>query len=178
MKKILSKLLLITAVLATAFSLTACGRGNTDKRTAGEKETKRQEKTSDKEEDAQDSSQNASQNKENNALYDSVADYVNSDALQAMLNQVRSSLQEGIGIDIIAEGENKLVYIFTYQTVAHVDGDGMADALAQAVGEQDATFQQTAESIKPFVSCDSVIVEVRYVDMNGAVIFSKEYTAE
>lgn len=193
MKKFTSKLLLLMTVLAMAFSLAACGNKKNDSKVNDRKENaSEQESRSEKKEDSQnkdedtaqsgdkdeDKTQSSDKDKKGNALYNSVADYVNSDEIQSALNSLKSSLQEGMSIDIVAEGDNKLVYIFTYQTIAHAEGDGMKEALENAIAAQDTTFQQTANSVKPFVNSDQVIVEIRYVDMNGAVIFSKSYTSE
>ena len=170
MRKWTSKLLLLAMVLAMAFSLAACGTKKSDNKETDQKEnvTKQENQDEDQSED----------DKKGSSLYDSVADYVNSDAMQSALNSLKSSVQEGMSIDLVAEGDNKLVYIFTYETIAHTEGDGMTEALESAIGAQDATFQQTANSVKPFVGSDEVVVEIRYVDMNGAVIFSKTYTSE
>lgn len=193
MKKFTSKLLLLMTVLAMTFSLAACGNKKNDSRVNDRKENAsgqesqsgKKEDSQDKEEDKtqsgdkdEDTTQSTDKNKKGNALYNSVADYVNSDEIQSALNSLKGSLQEGMSIDIVAEGDNKLVYIFTYQTIAHTEGDGMKEALENAIAAQDTTFQQTANSVKPFVNSDQVIVEIRYVDMNGAVIFSKSYTSE
>lgn len=174
MRKWTSKLLLLAMVLAMAFSLAACGTKKGDNKETDQKENvTKQENQSEKKDEEQ-----SEDDKKGSSLYDSVADYVNSDAMQSALNSLKSSVQEGMNIDLVAEGDNKLVYIFTYETIAHTEGDGMTEALESAIGAQDATFQQTANSVKPFVGSDEVIVEIRYVDMNGAVIFSKTYTSE
>lgn len=170
MRKWTSKLLLLVMVLALAFSLAACGTKKGDNKETDQKENVTKQENQDEEQSKDD--------KKGSSLYDSVADYVNSDAMQSALNSLKSSVQEGMNIDLVAEGDNKLVYIFTYETIAHTEGDGMTEALESAIGAQDATFQQTANSVKPFVGSDEVIVEIRYVDMNGAVIFSKTYTSE
>lgn len=173
MKKQTSKLLLFMMVLVMAFSLAACGvKKSNSKENERKESTKEQEKQSEKEEE-----QNKD-DKKKNALYDSVTDYVNSDETQSVLNNLKGSLPEGMSIDLVAEGDNKLVYAFAYETIAHTEGDGMPEALESAIGAQDATFQQTANSVKSFVGSDEVLVEIRYVDMNGAVIFSKTYTSE
>lgn len=178
MKKLTSRLLLLIMILAMTLSLAACGIrrrtgsiGTTNKNVTNE--------ISKSESDDSQSGQEGSQKSKGNALYDSVADYVNSDAMQAALDSLRNTYsRSGISIDMIAEEENKLVYIFAYESIAHTEGDGMTEALEAAMGTQDATFQQTANSIAPFVNNDEVIVEIRYVDMNGVVIYSKTYVSE
>lgn len=185
MKKLTSKLLLLMMVLAMALSIAACGSKNDDSSTKDSKknstESTEEDQSSDKEDEDSDKEDEDSADKKDDdstALYDSVADYVNSDEMQSALQTLKDSQAEGIGIDIVAEGDNKMVYVFTYKTIAHTEGDGMAEALEQAITAQDATFQQTANSVAPFVGGEQVTVEIRYVDMNGAVIFSKTYVSE
>lgn len=175
MKKRTPKLPLFIMILAAAFSLTACGKSN-KKDSAGKKEEITQEKTDEKK-DETDEKKDETDEKKDNSLYNTVADYVNADEMRTAIDNLRSSLPEGISIDLLAEG-NKLIYYFAYETIAHVEGDGMVEALEAAIAEQDAVFQQTADSVKMFVNEDEVVVEIRYVDMNGAVIYSKTYTSQ
>lgn len=175
MKKLTSKLLLLMMVLAMALSIAACGSKNDDSST---KDSKKNSTEEDQSSDNEDEDSTDKEDDDSTALYDSVADYVNSDEMQSALQTLKDSQAEGIGIDIVAEDDNKMVYVFTYKTIAHTEGDGMAEALEQAITAQDATFQQTANSVAPFVGGEQVTVEIRYVDMNGAVIFSKTYVSE
>ena len=192
MKKLSSKLLLLLLVLATTLSLVACGirrrdssTGTTNGNVTNENSQSGANSQSASNDDGSQSTSNNSQSEQSEstkskgfALYNSVADYVNSDAMQAALDSMKSTYANDVmSIDMVAEGDNKLVYIFSYDTIAHTEGDGMAEALEAAIGTQDATFQQTANSIKPFVNSDEVIVEIRYIDMNGAVIYSKTYVS-
>lgn len=202
MKKISSKLLLLMLVLAMTLSLAACGirrktestgttngnvtsennqSGSNDSQSASDnnQSTPDSQSESDDQSATDGQSYQGTAGNKKNALYDSVADYVNSDAMQAALDSLKNTYANDVmSIDMVAEGENKLVYIFSYDTIEHTEGDGMAEALEAAIGSQDATFQQTANSIKPFVNNDEVIVEIRYIDMKGTVIFSKTYVSE
>ena len=199
MKKLTSRLLLLIMILAMTLSLTACGirrrtsstgttNGNVTSENSQSGSNNSQSGSGDSQSGSNNSQsgsgdsqsgQNGSQKSKGSALYDSVADYVNSDAMQAALDSLKNTYSgTGMNIDMVAEGENKLVYIFAYESIAHTEGDGMAEALEAAMGTQDATFQQTANSIAPFVNNDEVIVEIRYIDMNGAVIYSKTYVSE
>ncbi len=187
MKKLTTKLLLLMLLLTMAFSMAACGTKSNDgsmkdskaeDSLAADDEDDEDEKTDDKDDEETDDNGNEKTDDKSSALYDSVADYVNSDEMQAALQTLRDSQGEGIDINIVAEDENKMVYIFTYKTIAHTEGDGMTESLEQAIATQDATFQQTANSVAPFVGGGQVTVEIRYVDMNGAVIFSKSYVSE
>lgn len=185
MKKLTSRLLLLIMILAMTLSLAACGirrrtssTGTTNGNVTSENSRSGADDSQSESDDGQ-SGQDDSQKSKGNALYNSVADYVNSDAMQAALNSMKNTYANDVmSIDMVAEGENKLVYIFSYDTIAHTEGDGLTEALEAAMGAQDATFQQTANSIAPFVNNDEVIVEIRYVDMNGAVIYSKTYVSE
>lgn len=163
-KKYTSRLLLLMMALAMGLSMAAC------KRSDDNKENKTTEKTTEK------VTEKATE--KNDALYGSVEEYVNSDEMQTALQKLKESQSEGIDINIVAEGRDKMVYIFTYKTIAHTEGDGMTEALEAAIVAQDATFQQTANSVKPYVGGEQITVEIRYVDMNGAVIFSKTYVSE
>lgn len=185
MRKLSSKLLLLTLVFAMTLSLAACGirrrTGSTGSTNGNVTSENSQSSSNDSQSSSNDSQsgQDEGSKSKGNALYDSVADYVNSDAMQAALDSMKNTYANDVmSIDMVAEGENKLVYIFSYDTITHTEGDGMAEALEQAIGTQDATFQQTANAIKPFVNNDEVIVEIRYIDMNGTIIYSKTYVSE
>lgn len=43
---------------------------------------------------------------------------------------------------------------------------------------QDSTFQATADGIKSAVGVDTASVVIEYIDCNGEMIYSKEYTAK
>ena len=185
MKKLTSRLLLLIMLLAVTLSLAACGirkrigsTGTTNRNVTNEINQSGSDDSQSGSNDSQSGHDSSKESKEN-ALYDSVADYVNSDAMQAALDSLKNTYAaNGMNIDMIAEEENKLVYIAAYETIAHTEGDGMTEALEAAMGTKDAIFQQTANSIAPFVKNDEVIVEIRYVDMNGVVIYSKTYVSE
>ena len=178
MKKLTSRLLLLIMLLAVTLSLAACGIRKRIGSTGTTNRNVTNEINQSGSNDSQSGHDSSKESKEN-ALYDSVADYVNSDAMQAALDSLKNTYAaNGMNIDMIAEEENKLVYIAAYETIAHTEGDGMTEALEAAMGTKDAIFQQTANSIAPFVKNDEVIVEIRYVDMNGVVIYSKTYVSE
>lgn len=181
MKKLISRLLLLVMTLAMVLSLAACGirKRNSGTGSASGNITGESSRSELSERFKSEDENRQTDGNKKNALYDSVVDYVNSDAMQAALDSLKNThAGKEMNIDIIAEEENKLVYIVTYETIAHTEGDGMTEALEAAMGTQDATFQQTANSIKPFVNSDEVLVEIRYIDMNGVIIYSKTYVSE
>lgn len=136
MKKIISKLLLLTMMVTMAFGLTACG------------------KTS----------------------YDTVADYINSDAAQSQLKTLTDEMA-GTGIDIkVSAEESKLIYTYTYADMENFDG--LAEQLEAAMSQQDSTFQELADEVGKLVDTKPVSVVIEYLDSNKELIYSKEYTAK
>ena len=108
--------------------------------------------------------------------YSSVADYVKSDEVQSVIDQMSSTLDgTGMSLDITAKGD-KMVYSYKYDDL--VKADGMEESLENAISAEDATFQETANELKKLVKADSPSVVIEYVDANGDVIFTREYVAE
>lgn len=173
MKRNTSKFLTLLLILAMSLCLAACGSaGDTAEDTdqtaeSGGSDADAQQDTDEEDED------------KGTALYASVADYVNSDELQTSLKALKESQSDGITIDILVDesNPNTMVYKFTYETLTHTDGDGLAEGLETAIASQDETFQNTADALLSYIDTDTVTVEVRYVDQEGTVIFSKSYTA-
>lgn len=197
MKKRISKLLLFMMVLATAFSLTACGlvkRENTkreetsserideekgsSKDAAGTEDNKTTDKTGNGTEENK--TENKTENGDTNAsgfgLYDTMTDYVNSSEVQNVLSSLSSQMSgSGMKIEITAEG-NKMVYTYMYESLTKQDG--MAESLESAMKSQDSTFQSTANTLKVVIKEANPAIVIRYVDCNGEVIYEKEYVAE
>lgn len=108
--------------------------------------------------------------------YKSVEAYVNSDEVQEVLDTLEGQMSgTGMSIEITAEGD-KMVYTYTYDNVAKADG--MAESLESAMKAEDDTFQSTADEIKKVVKAKNPSVVIKYVDMNGEEIYSKEYVAK
>lgn len=106
----------------------------------------------------------------------SVEDYLNSEEVQSQLSTLEKSL-EGSGMNIkVTAKDNKMIYTYTYDNMEK--SDKLADQLETAVAAQDSTFQTTADKIKSEVGVDSAIVVIEYVDKNGEMIYTKEYTAK
>lgn len=105
-----------------------------------------------------------------------VSDYINSDEVKEAFSTLEKSL-EGTGMSIkISAEDDKLIYTYTYDEIEKTDD--MTAQLEQSISAQDATFQNTANEVKEYVSNDSVTVVIEYIDCNGDEIFSKEYVSE
>ena len=111
--------------------------------------------------------------------YSSVADYVKSDEVKQVLTETRNMLDgTGMSIDIKADGD-KMVYSYKYDSIEKADlADAQISALESGVEAEAATFQETADELKKLVKADSPSVVLEYVDANGEVIYSKEFTAK
>lgn len=108
--------------------------------------------------------------------YKSVEDYVKSDEVQDVLSTLETQMQgTGMSIEITADGD-KMVYTYTYDSIEKADG--MAETLEAAMEAQDETFQNTADEIKELVDVKTATVVIEYVDCNGEMIYSKEYTSK
>lgn len=154
MKKNTSKLLLFMMVLIMSLSLVACG---SDKENS--KETKASQESQ----------------KQGESIYDTVADFVNSDESQKSFETLKKSLEgSGMNLEITAE-DDKLVYTYTYEKIEKTDE--MAAQL-ESMAAQDSTLQNTANGIQKCVNVDTVTVIARYVDCNGEEIYSKECVSE
>lgn len=209
MKKLISKLLLFTAVLAMAFSLAACGKEEGDRRAERREEARRQESTdkknddknsldkddedkssldkddaddgnSDKSSSEKSSSEKSSSDKGSSSstgsLYGSMAEYVNSDEVQSILDALKSQMTgSGMNIAITADGD-KMIYTYTYDSIEKQDG--MAEQLESAMKTQESTFQSSANEIAKIVKADKPSVVISYVDCKGQIIYSREFTAE
>ncbi len=109
-------------------------------------------------------------------IFNSLEEYVNSDIVQSVIDTFKNQLSgNGMDIAITAEGDT-LVYTFTYSTLTKTEG--MDEMMKAAVEAQDDTFQTSANQMKALVNLPTLYLEIRYVDANGELIFSKTYTAE
>ena len=111
--------------------------------------------------------------------YSSVADYVKSDEVKQVLTETRNMLDgTGMSIDIKADGD-KMVYSYKYDSIEKADlADAQISTLESGVEAEAATFQETADELKKLVKADSPSVVLEYVDANGEVIYSREFTAK
>ena len=112
----------------------------------------------------------------NTGKYAAMEDYVNSQAVQDMVDSMVGSLEEQ-GIEIVLRGEgDRLIYEYTYQE--QIDADTAASALESALAQQSGTFAQVAASLKEVVEVETPVVVVIYRNADGSEIYSQEFTAE
>lgn len=103
-------------------------------------------------------------------------EYVNSDLVQSQLESMMSSMEgQGMTMEIKGDG-NKLIYTYRYDELAKEDG--MAETLQAGLEAEAATFKSVASSLSLAVEVENPVVVVEYIDMNGEVIYSQEFTAE
>ena len=109
-------------------------------------------------------------------MYNSVAEFVTSDYMQSMLNAVKSNIPEDMmSIDVHADGD-KMIYTFKYTTIEKTDV--LANALKEGLNSMADTFQSCANALKACVSVENPIVVLEYVDKNGTLIYSQEFTGK
>lgn len=110
-----------------------------------------------------------------NRKFDTMEAFIASDVMQSQLKEAKDSVEDGtLTIDIVAEGD-KLVYVYTYQQ--DIDVDYAKEALASALDQQAATFENVAKEIKNAVNIENPVVVVRYLTKDGSEIYSQEFTA-
>lgn len=104
--------------------------------------------------------------------YASIADYVASDEAQKAV-EVLNNL-EGLEIKLKADG-NKMIYEYKYTSIAKQAG--MEEELKKGLAEQKSTFVQAANDLKKQVKVDNPVVTVTYLDKNGDLIYSEDFSA-
>lgn len=173
MKKKLLTLLTCAALMTLAVSLFACGKK--------EEHNKPDETVEDgQQEEQEDPDDTSSKNSENepaaDGKYASVEEYLNSDIMQTELNSTLDSLQgSGMKMDIKAEG-NQLIYSYQYTDLT--DTTGMAESLETAMDSQAGTFQSNANALKAIIDAEDLSILIEYLDANGTLIYSREFSAE
>lgn len=183
MKKIAFVLLVTFLTLTMVFTLTACSskdlssNSRQSSKDVSDSQTSQESSSDDSSETSQSSdSSKVSDDLENTGKYATMEDYVNSEAVQNMVDSMLSSLEQQ-GISIVLKGDgNRLIYEYTYQE--QVDAGTAAPALESALSDQSATFAQVAASLKAVVDVEDPIVMVTYRNADGSEIYSQEFTAE
>ena len=105
-----------------------------------------------------------------------IKSYVESDLVQEQLDAQLSSLGDsGMSMEVLGE-DNKLIYRYTMDGI--VKTDALTEQLQSAMDGQADTFKNVASSLKLAVEVENPVVVVEYIDMNGEVILSAEYTTE
>lgn len=194
MKRKSLKYVLCAALMTLVLGLTACG--SSDKEATKDDAATEDQSTDDSEEaegtedaevteepeateepvaDEDDADAETDQETVGLGVFETIADYVNSDIMQSQIASVTDSL-EGTGMQIDIYGEdNKLVYAYTYEEFTKDQID--TAALESAMEGQAETFSGIAKTIKSVVNEPNPVVKVIYLDANGEEIYSVEFEA-
>lgn len=82
-----------------------------------------------------------------------------------------------MGLDLKITGEgNKLIYTYTYAT--QLDEDGVAEQLKEGLNAQASTFEGVASNLKDVINVDNPVVVVTYLNKDGTVLHTQEFTAK
>ena len=178
MKKIISVLLTLVLCISMVLGMTSCG----DKDTGGDNSS---EVSKTQIEDSQDESEAESTPEESSEAdsgqtalgkYASIKEYVESDEVQSELESMLSGMDTStMSMEVYGE-DNKLVYSYTYLVDLSALGD-IASTLDAALEEQASVFESVASSLKLAVDVENPVVVVKYLDKDGNVIVSKEFSA-
>ncbi len=178
MKKIISVLLTLVLCISMVLGMTSCG----DKDTGGDNSS---EVSKTQIEDSQDESEAESTPEESSEAdsgqtalgkYASIKEYVESDEVQSELESMLSGMDTStMSMEVYGE-DNKLVYSYTYLVDLSALGD-IASTLDAALEEQASVFESVASSLKLAVDVENPVVVVEYLDKDGNVIVSKEFSA-
>lgn len=110
-----------------------------------------------------------------NSKFGSISDFVNSDEFQQQLDAAMSST-EGSGLNLEITGEdNKLIYSYTYQEEMPAEA---AEQLQAALEAQASTLEGIASELKNAVNVENPVVVVEYLNPNGSVLCSMEFSAQ
>lgn len=195
MKKKSLKVFFCSALLAMVLTASACGGEDAGKENSEDSVQKEVQQEEDKEEakeapeeTGEDVSKETPDTTEPAASEDATADigigkfpdvkaYVESDLVQEQLDAQLASLKddENISMEVLGEAD-RLIYRYTMKTIAKTDA--LAEQLKVSMDGQTDTFKTVASSLKLAVEVENPVVVVEYLDMNGEVIYSAEYTAE
>lgn len=177
MKKIISVLLTLVLCISMVLGMTSCG----DKDTGGDNSS---EVSKTQIEDSQDESEAESTPEESSEAdsgqtalgkYASIKEYVESDEVQSELESMLSGMDTStMSMEVYGE-DNKLVYSYTYLVDLSALGD-IASTLDAALEEQASVFESVASSLKLAVDVENPVVVVEYLDKDGNVIVSKEFS--
>ena len=110
-----------------------------------------------------------------NSKFGSISDFVNSDEFQQQLDAAMSST-EGSGLNLEITGEdNKLIYSYTYQEEMPAEA---AEQLQAALEAQASTLEGIASELKNAVNVENPVVVVEYLNPDGSVLCSMEFSAQ
>ena len=113
---------------------------------------------------------------QNNGKFASVEDYLANEQVQEQLQPSIDSVKN-MGMDLKITGEgNKLIYTYTYAT--QLDEDGVAEQLKEGLNAQASTFEGVASNLKDIINVDNPVVVVTYLNKDGTVLHTQEFTAQ
>lgn len=176
MKKKSLKVLLCSTLLAMALTVSACGEKDAGKDSA-EVSSERNARGNRKKEVGKRGTRTG-EIEDAEPITEKFPDikYVESDLVQEQLDAQLSSLGDsGMSMEVLGE-DNKLIYRYTMDGI--VKTDALTEQPQSAMDGQADTFKNVASSLKLAVEVENPVVVVEYIDMNGEVILSAEYTTE
>ncbi len=113
---------------------------------------------------------------QNNGKFASVEDYLANEQVQEQLQPSIDSVKN-MGLDLKITGEgNKLIYTYTYAT--QLDEDGVAEQLKEGLNAQASSFEGVASNLKDVINVDNPVVVVTYLNKDGTVLHTQEFTAK
>lgn len=108
--------------------------------------------------------------------YKTIAEFVESAEMQQQLESAKSAVEaQGMSISVAGE-EDKLIYTYTF-----AEGTDLTDAeevLKEGLDAQAGTFESVASTLKLVVDVENPIVVVTYLNSDGTVVYSDEFTAK
>ena len=109
--------------------------------------------------------------------FQTLEDFVNSDILQAQLEQQMETLEgTGLSAEVTADG-NKLIYSFTIENES-LSSLMDKNFLESGLDEQEDMYKGIAAMLPAAVDVEDPVVVVRYLDCDGNEITSREFPAE
>lgn len=194
MKTMMRRTMALVCSFALTFALTACGGSNNSSTAAADTQpaaesvvetetvaqtdvqTEAQTEASVAEADtSQVSDTQGSADTTSFALYSSLDEFVNSSEMQDQIATQQESLAgSGMSVDITADGD-RLVYTFTLDDT--VAASVTPESLEEGMEAQASTFESIASTLKLAVDVENPVVVVEYVDSQGNVIYSGEFSA-
>ena len=113
---------------------------------------------------------------QNNGKFASVEDYLANEQVQEQLQPSIDSVKN-MGLDLKITGEgNKLIYTYTYTT--QLDEDGVAEQLKEGLNAQASSFEGVGSNLKDVINVDNPVVVVTYLNKDGTVLHTQEFTAK
>lgn len=108
-------------------------------------------------------------------LYASAEDFAASDEIQKQMETFREGLTGDMQAEVSGEG-NKLTYTFQYGDIGDFDRNTLVVALKRAAESMESTFADVAAALGEGMAIADPVVEVVYLDAEGEVLYSREFT--